>query len=154
MSGELREGGRYQLEGNAGGTVERCDAPESFGVTWEYGGMVSWLVVTLTEAGEGTVLELVHESPVDPEMWALFGPGAVGLGWDLGLLGLAMYVESGEAVDPAFAASFNFSPDGQKLIRAAADGWRDAAVADGEDPEVAATAADGSYAAYTTAPEE
>jgi hypothetical protein len=87
-------------------------------------------------------------------MWALFGPGAVGLGWDLALLGLAMHAESGEAVDPAFAANFNFSPDGQALIRAAADGWRDAAIADGEDPEVAATAADGAYAAYTTAPEE
>ena len=27
VSGELRDGGRYQLEGNAGGTIERCDPP-------------------------------------------------------------------------------------------------------------------------------
>ena len=154
VSGDLREGGTYQLEGNAGGTVERCTAPESFAVTWEYGGTVSWLEVTLTEADGGTTLELVHEAPVEPEFWALFGPGAVGLGWDLGLLGLGMYAESGEAVDPAFAASFNFSPEGQAFIRVASDGWRDAAVADGDDPEVATTAADGAYAAYTVAPEE
>ena len=153
VSGDLREGGTYQLEGNASGTVERCAAPEWFAVTWEYGGTVSWLAVTLTEAEGGTTLELVHESPVEPEFWALFGPGAVGLGWDLGLLGLGMYAESGEAVDPGFAASFNFTLEGQAFIRVAADGWRDAAIADGEDPAAAATAADGAYAAYTVAPE-
>ena len=34
LGGDLREGGSYQLEGNAGGTVETCRAPESFAVTW------------------------------------------------------------------------------------------------------------------------
>ena len=33
-------GGRYQLEGNAGGAIERCDPPRSFAATWEYGGDV------------------------------------------------------------------------------------------------------------------
>src|SRR5262245_62377704 len=56
ISGELRAGGRYQLEGNAGGTVERCDEPDSFAVTWEYAQMVSWLEVTLTAADNGTTL--------------------------------------------------------------------------------------------------
>jgi hypothetical protein len=27
VTGELREGGRFQLEGNAGGTIERCEPP-------------------------------------------------------------------------------------------------------------------------------
>src|SRR5829696_7241475 len=48
VSGDLGVGGRYQVEGNAGGVVERCDEPESFAVTWEYGPMVSWLTITLT----------------------------------------------------------------------------------------------------------
>lgn len=38
VSGELRLGGRYQLDGNAGGTIERCDPPNGFAATWEYGG--------------------------------------------------------------------------------------------------------------------
>lgn len=38
ITGELREGGTYQLEGNAGGRVLRCEPPRSFRVTWEYGG--------------------------------------------------------------------------------------------------------------------
>ena len=36
ITGDLRVGGRYQLQGNAGGTVERCEAPNSFGATWEF----------------------------------------------------------------------------------------------------------------------
>ena len=66
VSGELKVGGRYQLEGNAGGVVERCDEPESFAVTWEFGEMMSWLAVTLAPDGTGTRLELAHEAHVDP----------------------------------------------------------------------------------------
>ncbi|HWI02255.1 MAG TPA: SRPBCC domain-containing protein, partial [Acidimicrobiales bacterium] len=33
VSGDLRPGGRYQLEGNAGGTIERCDPPHGFAAT-------------------------------------------------------------------------------------------------------------------------
>src|SRR6476661_6556992 len=51
VTGELKVGGRYQLEGNAGGTVERCDEPGSFAVTWEFGGQVSWLQITLVPDG-------------------------------------------------------------------------------------------------------
>ncbi|MEU8590267.1 SRPBCC domain-containing protein [Streptomyces sp. NPDC048664] len=38
ISGDLRGGGRYQLQGNAGGTIERCDPPNGFFATWEFGG--------------------------------------------------------------------------------------------------------------------
>ena len=150
VSGELTEGGKYQVEGNAGGVVESCDEPRAFAVTWEFGGMVSWLAVSLTETRDGTMLELVHEAPVDPDLWALYGPGAVGLGWDMTLLGLGIHVETGAPVDPEVASSLNFMPEGQQLLRLAADGWRDAAVADGDEPEAAAKAADTAYAAYTT----
>ena len=113
VTGELAEGGKYQVVGNAGGVVESCDEPRAFAVTWEFGGMVSWLAVSLTEGTDGTTLELVHESPVDPDMWALYGPGAVGLGWDMALLGLGMHVETGEAVDPEVATGLNFMPEGR-----------------------------------------
>ncbi|MFF0655587.1 SRPBCC domain-containing protein [Micromonospora tulbaghiae] len=53
VSGDLSLGGRYQLEGNAGGTVERCDPPHGFAATWEFGGEVSWIEVRLREAGAG-----------------------------------------------------------------------------------------------------
>jgi uncharacterized protein YndB with AHSA1/START domain len=149
VSGDLRAGGRYQLEGNAGGVVERCKEPESFSVTWEFGGMLSWLEVTLTPAGERTTLELAHEAPVDPGLWGQFGPGAVGVGWDLALMGLGRHLESGAPVDPRLAVTFPASPDGVEFIRAAAAGWAGAAIADGAEPGAAQEAAARTVAFYT-----
>src|SRR5829696_5696148 len=59
ISGDLRVGGRYQFEGNAGGTIERCDPPRSVEATWEFGGDVSWVQLRLIPEAEGrTRLEL------------------------------------------------------------------------------------------------
>lgn len=154
VSGDLEVGGRYQLEGNAGGVVERCDAPASFAVTWEFGPTVSWLEITLTPADGGTTLELAHESPVAPEFWEQFGPGAVGVGWDLGLVGLGLHLESGAPVDPAAAAVFTTTPEGIEFVRQAATGWGDAAIADGDEPGPAHEAAARTVHFYTVVPEE
>ncbi|MDA0160606.1 SRPBCC family protein [Solirubrobacter ginsenosidimutans] len=150
VSGELVLGGHYQLEGNAGGVVERCEAPSEFAVTWEMGPMVSWLEVTLSAVDDGTVLELVHEAPVDPEMWGQYGPGAVGVGWDLCLLGVGMYV-AGDAVPnaPAEADAFRTSVEGTEFIRRSGAGWREAAIADGDEADAAREAAERTIAAYT-----
>jgi uncharacterized protein YndB with AHSA1/START domain len=153
VEGDLRVGGRYQLIGNAGGVVERCDAPHSFAATWEMGDMVSWIDVTLTPAENGTTLELVHESFVDPEMWGQFGPSAVGIGWDLGLMGLGIHLASGEAVDPDVAANFLTWPEGAEFARLSAARWADAAVADGDEPGQAREAAERTVAAYTAVPD-
>ncbi|MBB4661880.1 SRPBCC family protein [Conexibacter arvalis] len=151
ISGELEIGGRYQLEGNAGGVVERCDEPESFAVTWEYGGQVSWLEVRLTEADDGTTLELLHEAHVPPEMWDQFGPGAVGVGWDLGLMGLGLHVDSGAPVDREAGLAFPTTPAGVAFVQEAAAGWADAAIGDGDDPTAAHAAAERTVAFYTGA---
>lgn len=154
VHGDLRPGGRYDIEGNASGVVERCEEPESFSLTWEFGGQVSWVTVTLIPLGEGTTLELVHEAPVDPDFWAQFGPGAVGVGWDLALLGLGLHLDSGQAVDPEIAASLTLSPEGIAFVERAASGWADAAVGAGDDAEQAREAAARTVAFYTTAPNE
>ena len=154
VSGDLEPGGRYQLEGNAGGVIERCDEPESFAVTWEFGQMMSWLEVTLTTAGDGTTLELAHEAHVEPDLWGQFGPGAVGVGWDLALIGLGQHIESGAAVDKARALAFPMSPEGVEFVQRAATDWADAAVADGDEPEAAREAAERTVGFYTTAPED
>ena len=52
--------------------------PRSFGVTWEFGGKVSWLEVRLEpEAAERTRLVLEHVSHVEDELWLQYGPGAL-----------------------------------------------------------------------------
>ena len=152
VSGELKPGGRYQLEGNAGGVIERCAEPESFTVTWEFGEMVSWLTVTLVPDGQGTRLELAHEAHVDPGLWGQFGPGAVGVGWDLGLMGLGLHLENGAQVDPALAVTFPASADGAEFIRRSAAGWADAAIRDGDEPGPAREAAERTVVFYTVPP--
>ena len=47
VSGELEPGGRYQLEGNAGGVITACERPSRLALTWEFGGDVSWVEVGL-----------------------------------------------------------------------------------------------------------
>ncbi len=153
VSGELEVGGKYQLEGNAGGTVERCDPPKSFAATWEFGGNVSWIEVRLTPEGDGTRFELEHVAHVD-ERWDEFGPGAVGIGWDGALVGLVLHLSApGTAVDPEAAMAWMMSADGIRFMTASNEAWYEADVAAGEDPAKARAAADRTLTAYTTPPE-
>jgi uncharacterized protein YndB with AHSA1/START domain len=150
ISGDLRVGGRYQFEGNAGGTIERCDPPRSVEATWEFGGDVSWVQLRLTpEAGDRTRLELEHVAHVDDERWAQFGPGAVGLGWDMGFFGLGQHIGSGEGVTPERAAAWMASEDGIAFMRGSNERWREASVAAGTPEDEAQGAADRTLAAYT-----
>ena len=150
ISGDLRVGGRYQLEGNAGGTIERCDPPSGFAATWEFGDQVSWIEVRLTaEPGARTLLALEHIAHVDDEQWAEYGPGAVGIGWDMGLVGLAVHLSSGRTVDQRESATWTASADGREFMSLASDRWYDASVAAGTAPAGARAAADRTTAAYT-----
>jgi uncharacterized protein YndB with AHSA1/START domain len=152
VSGELRLGGRYQLEGNAGGTVQECEPPNRFAATWEYGDEVSWIELRLAPAPEGgTRMQLEHTAHVDDVRWAEFGPGAVGVGWDLGLVGLATHLASGMAVDPQGVEAWSESDSGRRFMSLSSQLWCDASVAAGADPSEAQAAADRTTAFYTGA---
>jgi uncharacterized protein YndB with AHSA1/START domain len=156
ISGELRPGGRYQLQGNASGTIETCDPPKGFTATWEYGGDVSWIEVRLTAEPDGsTRLVLEHIAHVADERWAQFGPGAVGIGWDMGFLGLATHLSSGRAVNPQESAAWAGSDEGRQFMAASSERWCEANIAAGTDEARARTAASRVTAAYTgAAPDE
>jgi uncharacterized protein YndB with AHSA1/START domain len=157
ISGDLRLGGSYQLEGNAGGVVEACDPPNGFDATWVFQGegmeepAVSWIEVRLAEAGAGRArFTLTHVAQVDDAMWDQFGPGAVGIGWDQGLLGLVLHLASGGArVDPDEVLAWSVSGEGRRFATLAGESWYAAEVAAGVDPAVARRHADASIAAYT-----
>lgn len=154
VSGDLSLGGRYQIEGNAGGTVERCDPPKGFALTWEFGGEVSWVTVTLTPVADGTRFELEHVAHVDDERWAEYGPGAVGVGWDLAVLGLAQHLSDPTADVPQEArTSWTESGEAARFMTRASEAWRDANVAGGADPDAAAAAGARTTAFYTGAAE-
>jgi uncharacterized protein YndB with AHSA1/START domain len=151
VEGTLRLGGRYQLKGNAGGTITRCDRPTAFDVTWEMGGGMSWVTVRLAPEGKGTRLTLehiVHATEVD-KFWEQFGPGAVGVGWDLGFLGLGRHLESGESVPPEANPAWMASDEAKTFMRACAEAWGAAHVAAGERPEVARGMVERTAAFYT-----
>ena len=153
VSGELRLGGRYQLEGNASGTVERCDPPKSFAATWEFGGETSWIEVQLTPEPDGrTRLQIEHLALADAERWAEFGPGAVGIGWDMALLGLAGHLSAAASVSPAEGATWAASGEGRQFMALSSDRWRDASISAHTEPADAQAAADRTLAAYTGAP--
>jgi len=151
VSGELREGGRYQVEGNAGGVIEQCDPPRRFTATWEFGGQVSWIELRLSDSpGGGTRFELEHASHVDTQ-WAQFGPGAVGVGWDLALLGLSRHLVTGASIDRRAGMAFPASDEGRRFVEDSTRAWCDAAIAAGEDPAEATAAAERTFAFYTGA---
>lgn len=150
VSGELRLGGRYQLHGNAGGEITACDPPRAFDVTWEFGGQVSWLNVRLTTLADGgTQLRLEHIAHVPDEMWNQFGPGAVGVGWDLAIFGLGRYLETKAPVDPKMAAEWHTTTEGREFIIRSSGEWCRASIAAGTPEQAAREAAGRTTGFYT-----
>lgn len=152
VSGDLRLGGRYQVEGNAGGTILRCEPARALDLSWEFAGATSWVTVRLAPEGQGARLTLEHIFPatdLDGEHWRKYGPAAVGVGWDLGFLGLGLHLASGEAkpleTDPAWMAS----DEAKGFMRASAAAWSAAHIASGEDAETARRMAQNTAAFYT-----
>lgn len=150
ISGDLKLGGRYQLEGNAGGSIQECVQPELIRVTWEFGGGVSWLTVRFMLLAEGTRLELEHEGPIVPGFSDVFGPGALGVGWDGGFLGLTIHLTDPSADKPVESdPEWPMSPEGKAFYGAAAKAWGEAEIAFGTPRDVALARAEATRGFYT-----
>jgi uncharacterized protein YndB with AHSA1/START domain len=142
VSGDLRLGGRYQLHGNAGGEILRCEPPKLLRVSWVMGEApgFSEVEVRLTPQGEErTVLELEHVAVVPPGMWDQFGPGAVGVGWDLVMLGLGMHLAGG-GISPEQAEAWQFTDEAREFMTSSSRAWGTAYAASGASEETAAAA--------------
>lgn len=157
VSGDLRLGGHYQLEGNAGGEVLTCEPPTgdraSFRISWVFGGGDPTFVTVRLEAegADRTHLELEHVAAVDtvpPGVWEQFGPSGTGMGWDSGLLGLALHLTDPSA-RPDDVEAWTMSDEGKAFLRGSADAWAAAQIADGTEPAAAKAAADQTYGMYT-----
>jgi hypothetical protein len=104
ISGDLKVGGSYQLEGQAGGTVLTCDPPKN--------------------------------------------SAAVGMGWDSMVLGLALHVSTGEAIDPSFGQQWLGTEDGRRFLTLSGEEWYATNLAFGVEPAVARAMADRCLKAY------
>lgn len=148
VSGDLRVGGRYALEGNAEGTITRCERPNVLALTWEAMGDVTWVTVRLTALDrDSTELELEHVAHVAPELWEQFGPGGVGVGWDLGLLSLGLHIDGGRVLEGG--DSWATSEPGRAFVGASSEAWAHASMVAGTADEQARSAAERVTAFYT-----
>ena len=156
ISGDYRVGGRYQFEGNAGGEILACDRPRSLRVTWVYGDTgnpadVSELEVRLSPAGDAaTVFELEHTAVVPDDRWDEYGPGAVGVGWDQGLLGLGLHLRGGSVGD---GEAWQMSAEGREYATRSSAAWGEANRAAGADPATVARSVANTTAFYAPDPD-
>lgn len=130
ITGELKEGGHFQLEGNAGGDILVCDPPRRLRTT--FGGPES--IVQLTLAGsdaEHTELTLDHTVPV-AMAGSVAGALFVGPGWDGAFLGLGLYVAGDDIGDPQEMA---LSPELVPFTRESIARWTEVVRAAGATPD-------------------
>lgn len=152
VSGDLKPGGRFAIKGNADGDIIACEPPRALALTWEFGGNLSWVRVTV-EVSEGeALLTLEHEIPTDEKSeahWAEYGPGATGVGWDMAFLGLDAHL-SGDG-QPLLEAGMVWatSVQGKATLRTWADTWGKAHVRAGAPERIAQDMAERTARFYT-----
>ncbi len=128
VSGDLRVGGTFQIEGNAGGTIQRCEPPRLLALTWVYGDMpVDEVELRLSAGGNGeTIVEVEHATVSTLVEWegqmVDVIPG-VGAGWEVPLTyALPAYLR-GELPDKPAVEWFEFTPEMMQISEQLADDW-------------------------------
>lgn len=143
LTGNLRPGGNFQLEGHAGGDIMACEPPRHLLVT--FGGESSIVDLQLTGDGEQTLLKLTHSVPLELA-GSTAGTLYVGPGWDGALLGIALYLAGEVSGDPVAAAN---SPEVQDFNVRSIQEWIAAAEASGTaDADAIAAAQQAALAQY------
>ncbi len=130
VTGDLHQGGRFAVTGNASGTILSCAAQQAISVTWGYGAQSGQVDLRITPDGTGARLTLNHRFAPD-ETLKTYGPGALGVGWEWSLMELARHLDGHRPRfdEAAFAATF----EGQAFVRGSAEFWGQAAIADGAE---------------------
>jgi uncharacterized protein YndB with AHSA1/START domain len=128
VSGDLREGGTFSLQGNASGEILECDPPRRLRVTWTYGDRPTDEVeLRLTPDGDdATELELVHATASHLVQWQgerVDAVPGIGSGWELSLPYLEKYLR-GELPDKPGVEWFEFTPELIEQDRKNAEAWQ------------------------------
>ncbi|CAI8012545.1 hypothetical protein GBAR_LOCUS8048 [Geodia barretti] len=135
-----------------GSVITECERQSRFALTWEFGGDqgrgTSWGEYAFGR-GENRPVHVLHQHTRHlSRNTGTLGPGAVGVGWELGLMGLALHIsQPGEPMPDE--AAFATWPDGKAIITGSSERWGQAAVVAGTDPEVAVAATRRTTAFYT-----
>jgi hypothetical protein len=92
-------------------------------------------------------MTLEHTAIIE-DHWNQFGPGAVGIGWDLAVMGLARHRATAASADHATAETWMGSPNGKEFMSQSGEFWRAAHVASGVDLASAKERSDRTIAFY------
>ena len=154
VSGDLRPGGRYALEGNASGTIERCEPPHGFDATWEYGGRSRG---SRCASRPRPTAARGSRSSTSPTSTTSSGPSTARAPWASAgtrrILGLTLHLASGgEPVDREAVEAWQVSDEGRQLHPASSERWAEASIAAGTDAAEAQAAAARTTDFYTGEP--
>jgi uncharacterized protein YndB with AHSA1/START domain len=128
VTGDLRVGGRFSLEGNASGEILRCEPPRLLTVTWVFGDRPADEVELRLFPGTtaDTVLELEHATVTKQVEWegqlfdVILG---VGVGWEMPLTyALTKYLR-GELPDVPVAEWYEPTQESLELEQQCGEAW-------------------------------
>lgn len=152
VSGDFERGGRISIKGNADGEIIACEPPELLAMTWEFGGSLSWVTIRIENVDEGARLTLEHELPTDKQSeahWDKYGPGATGVGWEMGFLGLDAHISDSSQSLLDAGAAWAEGTEGKATLRSWAGAWGDAHIRAGAPAQAAKEAAERTAGFYT-----
>lgn len=155
VTGDLRLGGRFELDGGEHGEILQCEPPRLLKVSWLYGPDAdAWPGTSEVEVrlspgqADDTEFELIHAAVLEEPLFPTYGPGAGGVGWDLALLALARLLAGGETTDREGGRTSH------EFIRRSAAAWGEAHLAAGGEPEHVAAAVEATTKFYAPDPTE
>jgi len=141
VEGTLEPGGQYKIKGNAKGKILWCEPHDGFDLTWVFFFNTSWLNVRLTAEDNGTRLaieHIMHKGRMSERHWKKYGPGATGVGWDLGFLALGVHLaEEVQSTSRTDHDAWLKTDEGKTFLRACATSWGESHIAAGEPAESA-----------------
>jgi uncharacterized protein YndB with AHSA1/START domain len=148
ISGDLHEGGRYEIRDIASGLIRQCRPKRLVVATWEYPPEISSVELRLLPQESRIGATFRHISHVVDSYWIQFGPGAFGIFWDLAFMRLATYLARGPEGSKFDLSVWAASIEGYKFMLMSSQAWCAANIAAGADPAVAQRAADRTMTAY------
>lgn len=141
VDGTFETGGRYKIKGNAKGKILWCKPQDGFDLTWVVFFNTSWVNVRLEPDDTGTRLtieHIMHKGRMSENHWKKYGPGATGVGWDLGFLALGVHLaDGGNSIDRSDQERWLKTDNAKDIMRACAASWGEAHISAGEGVESA-----------------
>lgn len=142
ITGDLREGGRFQAPGGVDGRILEVEAPHKLSLTWGSGDAAEPLLISVDPEDDGTSqLRVLHTFAMEREEFEQIGPGPAAVGWELALWSLAAVTGSWDGNGPVGldlpSAQWLSGPQGLDHVRAWSVRWAAQALAAGVDEATA-----------------